>query len=83
MSKFIRELELISFNELLTCAREKIGVTVVLGITLGVVAATNHRRPADGILRAVSILGMSVPTFWTATLVLLHRSYISVIIQPQ
>lgn len=51
-----------------------IGVTVVLGITLGVVAATNHRRPADGILRVVSILGMSVPTFWTATLVLLLPS---------
>lgn len=51
-----------------------IGVTVVLGITLGVAAAANHRRPADGILRVVSILGMSVPTFWTATLVLLLPS---------
>ncbi len=51
-----------------------IGVTVVLGLMLGVAAAMNHRRPADGILRGVSILGMSVPTFWTATLVILLPS---------
>lgn len=50
------------------------GVTILLGLTLGVVAAMNHRRPADGILRGVSILGMSVPTFWTATLVILLPS---------
>ena len=51
-----------------------IGVTVLLGLTLGAVAAMNHRRPVDGILRGVSILGMSVPTFWVATLVLLLPS---------
>jgi len=51
-----------------------IGVTVLLGLTWGAVAALYHRRPADGILRGVSILGMSVPTFWTATLVLLLPS---------
>ncbi len=45
-------------------------VTILLGLTLGMVAAMNHRRPADGILRGVSILGMSVPTFWAATLVI-------------
>jgi peptide/nickel transport system permease protein len=51
-----------------------IGVTVLLGLGLGAVAAMNHRRPADGILRGVSILGMSVPTFWVATLVILLPS---------
>lgn len=51
-----------------------IGVTVLLGLTLGGLAAVNYRRPADGVLRGVSILGMSVPTFWTATLVILLPS---------
>jgi peptide/nickel transport system permease protein len=51
-----------------------IGVTVVLGLSLGGIAAMNHRRLADGVLRGVSILGMSVPTFWVATLVLLLPS---------
>jgi peptide/nickel transport system permease protein len=51
-----------------------IGITFLLGLTLGAVAAMNHRRPADGILRGVSILGMSVPTFWVATLVILLPS---------
>lgn len=51
-----------------------VGVTMLLGLMLGAVAAVNHRRPADGVLRAVSILGMSVPTFWTATLVILLPS---------
>ena len=51
-----------------------IGVTVLLGLALGAVAAMNHRRPVDGVLRGVSILGMSVPTFWAATLVLLLPS---------
>lgn len=51
-----------------------IGVTVLLGLALGGVAAMNHRRPLDGVLRGVSILGMSVPTFWVATLVLLLPS---------
>jgi peptide/nickel transport system permease protein len=51
-----------------------VGVTVLLGLALGAVAAMNHRRPVDGVLRGVSILGMSVPTFWAATLVLLLPS---------
>jgi peptide/nickel transport system permease protein len=51
-----------------------IGVTMLLGLAMGAVAATNHRRPADGILRGINILGMSVPTFWTATLVILLPS---------
>ncbi len=50
------------------------GVTILLGLAFGVLAAMNHRRPADGILRGVSIFGMSVPTFWTATLVILLPS---------
>jgi peptide/nickel transport system permease protein len=48
--------------------------TVILGLGIGVVSAMNHHRPADNLLRLVSIVGMSVPTFWVATLVILLPS---------
>jgi peptide/nickel transport system permease protein len=51
-----------------------IAATAILGLAIGVVSAMNHRRPLDSILRGVSILGMSVPAFWVATLVVLLPS---------
>jgi len=50
------------------------GVSTTLGLTIGAVSAMNHGRPLDSLLRGVSILGMSVPTFWVATLVILLPS---------
>jgi peptide/nickel transport system permease protein len=50
------------------------GVSSILGLTIGIVSATNYGRPLDSLLRGVSILGMSVPTFWVATLVILLPS---------
>ena len=49
-------------------------ISAVLGLTIGVVSAMNHRRLPDSVLRIVSIVGMSVPTFWVATLVILLPS---------
>lgn len=51
-----------------------IGATALLGLTLGVASAMNHHRPVDSALRLVSIIGMSVPSFWVATLVILLPS---------
>ena len=51
-----------------------IATTAILGMTIGMVSAMNHRRPVDAILRGVSIVGMSVPSFWVATLVILLPS---------
>jgi peptide/nickel transport system permease protein len=48
--------------------------SAVLGLTIGVVSAMNHRRLPDSVLRIVSIVGMSVPTFWVATLIILLPS---------
>ena len=48
--------------------------TVIVGVAIGMVSAANHRRPVDSILRGVSILGMSVPSFWVGTLVILLPS---------
>lgn len=49
-------------------------ITSILGITMGLVSARYHGRFIDSFLRGVSILGMSVPTFWVATLVILIPS---------
>jgi peptide/nickel transport system permease protein len=41
---------------------------VVFGVALGVVAAVRRGRPSDGLLRVLSLIGVSVPTFWLALL---------------
>jgi peptide/nickel transport system permease protein len=48
--------------------------TLIVGVGIGMVSAANHRRPLDSILRGVSILGMSVPSLWIGTLVILLPS---------
>lgn len=50
------------------------GVAVILGLSIGVLSAMNYGRPLDTVLRGVSILGMSVPSFWVATIVILLPS---------
>jgi peptide/nickel transport system permease protein len=49
-------------------------VSVLIGLSIGVVSAMKHGGPLDSLLRGVSILGMSVPTFWVATLVIVLPS---------
>lgn len=49
-------------------------VSATLGIMNGMLSAAFHRRFIDNALRVVSIVGMSVPTFWVATLVILLPS---------
>ena len=39
-------------------------VALVLGLTLGVVAAYRQRGPADHAARGLSVLGLSTPDFW-------------------
>lgn len=43
-----------------------IAVAVVLGLVLALVAALNRNRLSDQLIRAVSVVGISVPTFWLA-----------------
>ena len=43
-------------------------ISIVIGVGLGMWAALRRRRPADHIIRAVSLIGLSVPTFWLALL---------------
>lgn len=43
-------------------------ISVVVGVGLGVLAAVRRGRLVDGVLRVVSLLGVSMPTFWVALL---------------
>jgi peptide/nickel transport system permease protein len=44
---------------------------VLIGVPLGVLAAMHRGRPADGALSAVSVLGISLPDFFIAFLLIL------------
>jgi peptide/nickel transport system permease protein len=41
-------------------------LSVILGIGLGLVAALNHNRFSDQLIRVLSLVGISIPTFWLA-----------------
>lgn len=41
-------------------------LSVVLGIGLAIIAAIRHNRLSDQIIRVVSLVGISIPTFWLA-----------------
>jgi len=44
-------------------------VAVVLGVALGLYAAMRQRRFADQVIRVLSLIGLSTPTFWLALIV--------------
>ena len=41
-------------------------ISIIVGVGLGVVAAMRRGHPIDGALRVLSLLGVSMPTFWVA-----------------
>ncbi len=45
-------------------------VSVIVGVTFGVLAAVRQDRPSDHVLRIGSLAGISMPTFWLALIVL-------------
>ncbi|MDR2417860.1 MAG: ABC transporter permease [Treponema sp.] len=48
--------------------------SLVIALPLGILSALKHNRPADKIVRVLALLGVSVPTFASATLVILLLS---------
>jgi peptide/nickel transport system permease protein len=40
--------------------------SIIIGLGLGLVAALNHNRIADQVIRVLSLVGISIPTFWLA-----------------
>jgi peptide/nickel transport system permease protein len=49
-------------------------LTIVISIPLGIICAARQDKISDNIIRVVSIILMSVPVFWLATLVLIYPS---------
>jgi peptide/nickel transport system permease protein len=47
-----------------------ISLSAILGITIGIISAVKRNTVLDYVLRTTSIIGISVPAFWTATLLL-------------
>jgi len=45
-------------------------IAIVLGISFGVVSAVFQNKPLDQFLRAISVSGVSLPSFWFALLVM-------------
>jgi peptide/nickel transport system permease protein len=48
--------------------------TIIVGIPFGIVSAVFRNSPADLLVRSSSVLGLAVPSFWIATLVLVIPS---------
>jgi peptide/nickel transport system permease protein len=48
-----------------------IAIAVVIGISFGIISAIKRNSATDRIIRGVSVLGASVPSFWLALMVLL------------
>ena len=46
-------------------------ISIVLGIPAGIFMALKQDGPVDYIIRIVSLLGLSIPNFWIATMVIL------------
>lgn len=44
--------------------------SALLGLAIGIVAAVNQDRPTDYVSRLFGVLGTSVPSFWTGTLLI-------------
>lgn len=43
-------------------------LSIVIGIGLGLWAALHHRRFSDQLIRVISLVGISIPTFWLSML---------------
>lgn len=46
-------------------------VSIVVGVPLGVAAALNRDRPADGVITGLATLGVAVPSFWLGMILVL------------
>src|SRR5262249_47883988 len=68
-------------------------ITVLIGVPIGLVSAIRPGSPVDYLVRLISVFGLSVPSFWLATLVItlpviwwgfspLRLHYVSVLHDP-
>ena len=67
----LREIIARRFPVTLELALLTMAITLVVSLPLGVVAALHQDRPLDYLIRSVSILGLAMPNFWVALLLIL------------
>ncbi len=65
-NKFPVTLELVVLSQV---------IAIILGIPAGILMALKHDTRTDYVIRLVSLAGLSLPSFWTATLFLLGGAY--------
>ena len=65
LAYFPNTLELVAFS---------IAIAIVLGIPLGVLAAVHQNRPADHVIRLVTVSGVAMPMFWLGLMLQLYFS---------
>lgn len=51
-----------------------LALAVAVGVPLGVLTAVRHNTRTDSILRVVGLIGLSIPDFWLATMIILFAS---------
>ncbi len=58
----------------LTLSALALGLSIVLGIPMGIISALRRGKPSDYVLATVSLLGLSVPAFWLGIMLILTFS---------
>lgn len=69
--KTVRDFIAEGFPKSLTLGASALSIALVIGISLGIAAALRQNRPADYTATAVAILGVCIPSFVTAPLLVL------------
>ncbi len=67
VADFIKE----GFPKSLTLGVSALSIALVVGVSLGIAAALRQNRPADYVATTIAILGVCIPTFVTAPLLVL------------
>ena len=67
----LREIIARRFPVTLELAVLTMAITLVVSLPLGVIAALQQDKPLDYLIRSVSILGLAMPNFWVALLLIL------------
>lgn len=58
-----------------------LALAVMIGVPLGAYTAVRHNTRIDAVLRVVGLIGLSIPDFWLATMIILFTSLYMPIIQ--
>jgi peptide/nickel transport system permease protein len=57
-------------------------IAIIFGITIGTISATKRNKPTDHVVRVIALIGVSIPIFWLA-LLLLQTFYLNLGWAPQ